>query len=132
MKTHILGCLLPERGGNCVYATASELSPGTPLCADVAAAAGQLQLLQLLEARGGRCTDDGMDDAAANGHGGLLRHFEDCGGATQRWALTRLYGATDGDNWRRREKWCSDEPIDNWQGVKLHKKPTLDLENAGL
>ena len=35
-----------------------------------------------------------------------------------RAALVALYNATDGDNWTNNTNWLSDEPIDEWLGVK--------------
>ena len=37
--------------------------------------------------------------------------------AGQRDALVALYNATDGDNWRGKDNWLSDHPVDNWFGV---------------
>ena len=28
-----------------------------------------------------------------------------------------LYNATDGDNWRRKDNWLTDHPVDTWFGV---------------
>ena len=37
--------------------------------------------------------------------------------AGQRDALVALYNATNGDNWRGKDNWLSDSPVDNWFGV---------------
>ena len=37
--------------------------------------------------------------------------------AGPRDALVALYNATDGDNWRGKDNWLSDHPVDNWFGV---------------
>ena len=36
---------------------------------------------------------------------------------TDREALVALYNATNGENWPLNEKWLSDAPIGEWQGV---------------
>ena len=35
----------------------------------------------------------------------------------ERKALIALYNATDGDNWKNNENWCSDKPINEWYGI---------------
>ena len=37
----------------------------------------------------------------------------------QREALAALYEATGGDNWNRKENWCTDRPLFYWDGVQL-------------
>ena len=37
---------------------------------------------------------------------------------SDREALVALYNATDGPNWRDSTNWLSDEPLDEWHGVK--------------
>ena len=35
----------------------------------------------------------------------------------ERAALVALYNATDGDNWRNNDNWCSDKPLNEWYGI---------------
>ena len=37
-----------------------------------------------------------------------------------RKALIQLYKSTNGDNWIRNDNWCSEKPITEWYGVKIH------------
>ncbi|MBQ8484105.1 MAG: hypothetical protein IJ504_07380 [Bacteroidales bacterium] len=37
-----------------------------------------------------------------------------------RSALIDLYNATDGDNWKNNENWCSDKPLSEWYGVRMN------------
>ena len=37
-----------------------------------------------------------------------------------REALIKLYKSTNGDNWIRNDNWCSEKPITEWYGVKIH------------
>lgn len=37
----------------------------------------------------------------------------------ERNALIALFNSLDGKNWFNKIRWCSDEPIDRWHGVKL-------------
>ncbi len=37
----------------------------------------------------------------------------------ERAALIALYNATDGDNWKNNENWCSDKPIEEWYGITI-------------
>ncbi|MYC08063.1 MAG: hypothetical protein F4X57_12980 [Chloroflexi bacterium] len=39
-----------------------------------------------------------------------------------RAALTALYHATDGDNWRRNDNWLTNAPLDEWYGVETDGK----------
>ena len=39
--------------------------------------------------------------------------------ATDRDALVALCQATDGDDWRKSDKWLSDEPLDGGHGVAV-------------
>ena len=39
---------------------------------------------------------------------------------TDREALVALYNATDGENWPRNEKWLSDAPLGEWEGVSTN------------
>ena len=36
----------------------------------------------------------------------------------ERAALVALYKATDGDNWKTNDNWCSGKPVDKWYGVQ--------------
>ena len=50
-------------------------------------------------------------------------------------ALTALYRATDGDNWKSNTNWLSDQPVDTWQGVWVNdagRVRTLNLNNNQL
>ena len=50
-------------------------------------------------------------------------------------ALTVLYHATDGDNWKSNTNWLSDQPVDTWHGVYVNKAGrirTLNLNNNQL
>ena len=38
---------------------------------------------------------------------------------TDRSALTALYNATDGDNWKNNTNWLSDKPLGEWHGVTM-------------
>lgn len=38
----------------------------------------------------------------------------------ERDALVSLYNSLDGTNWFDKTRWCSDEPIGKWHGVKLN------------
>ena len=48
---------------------------------------------------------------------GLVREALPHGAATDRAALTALYNATDGPNWKENAHWVSDEPLERWYGV---------------
>ena len=48
---------------------------------------------------------------------GLVREAPPQGAAPDRAALTALYHATDGPNWRENGHWVSDEPLERWYGV---------------
>ena len=37
---------------------------------------------------------------------------------SDRDALIALYDATNGDNWKNNENWCTDAPLDEWYGVE--------------
>ena len=39
----------------------------------------------------------------------------------ERAALTALYNEAGGDNWRNKDNWCSDKPLDEWYGVTVTK-----------
>lgn len=41
--------------------------------------------------------------------------------------LIRLYNETDGPNWRFRERWCSDLPIDQWGSSVKYRGGKLEL-----
>ena len=40
--------------------------------------------------------------------------------AEDRATLVAFYHATGGDNWRRKDNWLSDEPLDKWYGVQTN------------
>eukprot|EP00981_Chlorochromonas_danica_P003772 scaffold691_cov181-Ochromonas_danica.AAC.25 len=37
----------------------------------------------------------------------------------ERIALITLFHSLEGNNWYNKIRWCSEEPIDRWHGVKL-------------
>ena len=37
---------------------------------------------------------------------------------SDREALIDFYKATNGDNWKNNENWCSDKPLKEWYGIK--------------
>lgn len=39
--------------------------------------------------------------------------------AAEREILIQFYRDTDGDNWTNNENWCSDKPIEEWEGVSV-------------
>lgn len=39
----------------------------------------------------------------------------------ERNALIALFNALDGKRWKDKTRWCSDEPIEKWKGVKLDR-----------
>ena len=41
--------------------------------------------------------------------------------ADEREMLIALYKSTNGDNWIRKDNWCSDKPISEWYGVRTWK-----------
>jgi len=50
--------------------------------------------------------------------------------AKERAALIAIYNALDGDNWTKKQNWCSDKPLDEWEGVRtygMHYVQTLEL-----
>ena len=54
---------------------------------------------------------------------------------TDREALVALYNATNGENWPLNEKWLSDAPIGEWQGVTTNddgRVAGLELFRNGL
>ena len=44
----------------------------------------------------------------------------------QRAALIDLYNATDGDNWKSNDNWCSDLPLSEWYGVVTYDEGYRD------
>ncbi|MXZ90547.1 MAG: hypothetical protein F4W95_02785 [Chloroflexi bacterium] len=53
----------------------------------------------------------------------------------EREALTALYTATDGANWKRNDNWLSDAPLGEWHGVGTDRSGRvvhLDLPSNGL
>ena len=52
-----------------------------------------------------------------------------------RAALVALYEATDGDNWKNKTNWLSDEPLGEWFGVETDangRVTSLELDGNGL
>ena len=45
----------------------------------------------------------------------------------EREALIAFYKATDGDNWRRKDNWCSDKPVSEWYGVSCTNGRVVSL-----
>ncbi len=41
--------------------------------------------------------------------------------AKEKAALVAFYKALDGDNWTKKENWCSDEPVGRWEGITTDK-----------
>ena len=41
---------------------------------------------------------------------------------SERGALIAFYKATNGDNWIRKDNWCSDRPLDEWYGIYTNDK----------
>jgi hypothetical protein len=39
----------------------------------------------------------------------------------ERNALVALFNALDGKQWKDKTRWCSDEPIEKWKGVKVDR-----------
>ncbi len=53
----------------------------------------------------------------------------------EREALVAIYNALDGPNWKRRDNWCSDRPLNEWNGVMTDYTGHvyyLDIEQNGL
>ena len=52
----------------------------------------------------------------------------------EREALTALYHATDGDNWKTSTNWLSDEPLEEWAGIirDAAGRLTIYLNGNGL
>lgn len=54
---------------------------------------------------------------------------------SDRDALIALYDATNGENWKNNENWCTDAPLDEWYGVDTNKDGDviiLNLQSNGL
>ena len=49
---------------------------------------------------------------------------------TDREALIALYKATGGENWRNKENWLSDEPLDAWAGVTTDDRGRVIVLNS--
>ena len=49
----------------------------------------------------------------------------------EREALTALYHATDGDNWKTNTNWLSDEPLEEWAGIIRDADGLLYVDLAG-
>ena len=49
-------------------------------------------------------------------------------------ALIKLYQSTNGDNWRRKDNWCSDLPITQWYGIvnNIGNQYTINLNGNNL
>lgn len=56
--------------------------------------------------------------------------------SVERAALIALYKATDGDNWKNNENWCTDKPLSEWYGVNIDTRfgrvGRLDLDRINL
>lgn len=48
---------------------------------------------------------------------GDVKSFITLNEMSERDILIAFYNATDGDNWRNNTNWCSDEPLNTWEGV---------------
>jgi hypothetical protein len=46
----------------------------------------------------------------------------------ERDALVGMWHALDGENWRRSGNWCSDKPLEEWEGVKIASKRVVELK----
>ena len=42
--------------------------------------------------------------------------------AIERAALIEFYKATNGDNWVNNDNWCSDKPLNQWEGIETNEK----------
>ena len=54
---------------------------------------------------------------------------------SEREALIDFYKATNGDNWKNNENWCSDKPLKEWYGIKTSNSglvQTIDLRDNQL
>lgn len=51
---------------------------------------------------------------------GQTRTFKTVGEDDIREMLIKFYHDTGGDNWTHNDNWCSDRPINEWYGVKIH------------
>ena len=47
--------------------------------------------------------------------------IDEAGVRQDRAALMALYNATDGDNWKNKENWNSNKPLDEWYGVRTEQ-----------
>lgn len=52
----------------------------------------------------------------------------------ERAALIAIYNATNGKNWKKKDNWCTDKPIEEWYGVQVHdgKVTYLGLDRNNL
>lgn len=41
--------------------------------------------------------------------------------ALEKQTLLTLFDSLNGNEWKDKTKWCSDEPIDRWKGVKVNR-----------
>jgi hypothetical protein len=122
VKAHIVGIFDQSAHEYGPYRIAFQLLAGQALrTPDQAAAAGQLLPLQLLEEGGLRCTEEGAELAAVHGHLHILQFLEERDTLTPRAALVLLHQATAGDSWKKRDCWCSGEPLHKWKCVTVRK-----------
>ncbi len=67
------------------------------------------------------------DNAFQSWYGGIrFRGGDNC--LTEREALVALYNATGGPNWTRQDKWLTDAPISQWQGVQVENGQVVILD----
>lgn len=56
--------------------------------------------------------------------------------AKEKAALIAFYKALDGDNWTKKENWCSDEPVGKWEGVTVNERTgyvrKISISNGNL
>ena len=121
---------------------------GNQLVGEIPTELGSLDNLKRLRLGEGNrltgCVPDGLKDVPAGDLGALSLQF--CGGASpaqgstdmpaaDRAVLAALYDAMDGANWRSRDNWLSDAPLDEWHGVTTDdggRVTLLDLRHNRL
>jgi len=62
---------------------------------------------------------NGMDITIAVTQKGVSANAED-DDADEREMLIAFYKSTNGDNWLRKDNWCSDKPISEWYGIRTY------------
>ena len=51
----------------------------------------------------------------------------------EREMLIAFYKSTNGDNWIRKDNWCSDKPVSQWYGIKTYERHSNPLvKNRGV